>query len=442
MTPQLYQSIKMMAMPIQDLRNAIREELEKNPALEIVEDKSTVSWDDIKSESTEDRIDYFDDSSDVGYSNYQPGSNEDSKRKFIEGALSRPESLHEHLMWQLRVQPLSEEEFSIGELLIRNLDDNGFHIEPPETLVEKEQIETMKRVMKIIQTFDPVGVCTKDYREALLVQIENHPDPYPGSYEVVKDYMDLLEKGKYKEIAKKMGIREKEVKKILDFIRTLEPMPGRNYSADTTRYVVPDVLIKHQEGEFIIVINDEEIPVLRVNPFYEKLEESEEAKGKKIKQFVKTNVQNARWFIRSINQRNETLFKVCKAIVEFQRDFFLKGPKYLAPLTLKDIANEIGVHEATVSRITNGKYVETEWGIFELKYFFSNSVSGTNPDGVKYSKEAVKEIIREIIEQEGVKKKLSDQKISEILAKRGIKIARRTVNKYRKELQIESSSRR
>ncbi len=442
MTPQLYQAIKMMAMPIQDLRNAIREELEKNPALEVVEDKSTVSWDDIKSQSSDDPIDYFDDSSDLGYSSYQASSNEDLKRKFIEGALSKPESLHEHLMWQLRVQPLTEEEFRIGELLIRNLDDNGFHIEPPESLVKENELETMKRVMRIIQTFDPVGVCTKDYREALLVQIENHPNPYPGSYEVVRDYMDLLERGKYREIAKKMGVKEAEVKKILEFIRTLEPMPGRNYSADTTRYVIPDVLIKHQEGEFIIVINDEEIPVLRVNPFYEQLEDSKEGENRKIKQFVKTNVQNARWFIRSINQRNETLFKVCKAIVEFQRDFFLKGPKYLAPLTLKDIANEVGVHEATVSRITNGKYVETEWGIFELKYFFSNSVSGTSPDGSRYSKEAVKQIIKEIIEQEGEKKHLSDQKISEILAKRGIKVARRTVNKYRKELNIESSTRR
>ncbi len=442
MTPQLYQSIKMMAMPIQELRDTIREELEKNPALEIVEDRSTVSWDDLKRENQEDRTDYFDDSSDRGYSNYRSDFGEDTKRKFIEGALSKPESLHEHLMWQLRVQPVTKEEFRIGELLIRNLDNNGFHIEPPETLVKKEELATMKKVMKIIQTFDPIGVCTKDYREALLVQIENHSNPYPGSYELIRDHLELLEKGKYQEIAKKMRIKEREVKKIVEFIRTLEPMPGRNFFSETTKYVIPDVLIKHHEGEFIIVINDEEIPVLRVNPFYEELAESEKTDKKKLKQFVKTTVHEARWFIRSINQRNETLFKVCKAIVEFQRDFFLKGPKYLAPLTLKDIANEVGVHEATVSRITTGKYVETEWGIFELKYFFSNAVSSSSGETSRFSKEGVKQIVKEIIEQESGKKKLSDQKISEILSKRGIKIARRTVAKYRKELEIESSIRR
>jgi len=444
MTPQLYQAIRMMAMPIQDLRQTIREELEKNPALEIVEDKTIVSLDDIRNQNRDDPQDYFDDSSDTGYSNSRRNTGEDKKRKFMEGVLSRPESLREHLIWQLRLQPLSDAEYKIGELIIRNLDDNGFHIESPESLVPESDYKTVKRLIEIIQTFDPVGVCTKDYREAILVQIRNHPDPYPGSYEVVDKYLKLLEKGKYKEISKSIHKSEKDVEAIRSFLRALEPMPGRKYSNEPPRYVIPDVLVKHKDGDFIIVINDEEIPVLSVNPFFTELDDKKkkEKKSKNVNDFVKSNVRNARWFIKSIHQRNATLLKTCKAIIEFQREFFLKGPKYLAPLTLKDIAGDIGVHEATVSRITNGKYMQTEWGIYELKYFFSNSITGPGSTGSKYSKEGVKQIIKEIIEKGGGGKKLSDKKISEILANRGINIARRTVAKYRKELDIESSYRR
>ncbi len=441
MTPQLYQAIRMMAMPIQDLRQTIREELEKNPALEIVEDKTIVSLDDIRNQNRDDPQDYFDDSSDTGYSNSRRNTGEDKKRKFMEGVLSRPESLHEHLIWQLRLQRLSDDEYKIGELIIRNLDDNGFHIEPPESLVPESDSKTVKRLIEMIQTFDPVGVCSKDYREAILVQIKNHPCPYPGSYEVVDNYLKLLEKGKYKEISKSIHKSEKDVEAIRSFLHTLEPMPGRKYSNEPPRYVIPDVLVKHKDGDFIIVINDEEIPVLSVNPFFTELDDKKKKKkeSKNINDFVKSNVRNARWFIKSIHQRNATLLKTCKAIIEFQREFFFKGPKYLAPLTLKDIAGDIGVHEATVSRITNGKYMQTEWGIYELKYFFSNSITGPGSTGSKYSKEGVKQIIKEIIEKGGSGKKLSDKKISEILANRGINIARRTVAKYRKELDIESS---
>ncbi len=291
MTPQLYQAIRMMAMPIQDLRQTIREELEKNPALEIVEDKTIVSLDDIRNQNRDDPQDYFDDSSDTGYSNSRRNTGEDKKRKFMEGVLSRPESLHEHLIWQLRLQPLSDDEYKIGELIIRNLDDNGFHIEPPESLVPESDYKTVKRLIEMIQTFDPVGVCTKDYREAILVQIKSHPDPYPGSYEVVDNYLKLLEKGKYKEISKSIHKSEKDVEAIRSFLHTLEPMPGRKYSNEPPRYVIPDVLVKHKDGDFIIVINDEEIPVLSVNPFFTELDDKKKKKkeSKNVKDFVKSN---------------------------------------------------------------------------------------------------------------------------------------------------------
>jgi RNA polymerase sigma-54 factor len=439
MTPQLYQAIKIMALPIQDLRNTIQEELEKNAALEVIEDRATVSLEEEPRRGQED-YDYFEDTSDPGYA---PGRGEeasDSKRKFIEGVVSRPESLQDHLLWQLRLQPISQEEYRIGEMLIRNLDDNGFHVEPAESLVAEEKRPTLYRMMEMVSSFDPVGVCTKDYREALLVQIRYHPTPHPRATEVVSDYLELLEKGKYRQIARRLKVSEADVRGILEFIRELDPMPGRNFSSEAPRYVVPDIMVRLQDGEFLLYLNDEEIPSLGINPFFtDLLSDKSHAREKDLKQFVHHNIQDARWFIRSIQQRNLTLLKVCKAIIEFQREFFRRGPKYLVPLTLKDIAKEIGVHEATVSRVTSSKYIQTEWGIFELKYFFTNSVPGSGTEGTRFSKEGVKEMIREIIEAEGKEKHLTDKRILEVLYGKGVRIARRTVAKYRKELDIMSS---
>jgi RNA polymerase sigma-54 factor len=287
-----------------------------------------------------------------------------------------------------------------------------------------------------------VGTCTKDYRESLLAQIANHPQPVPGAYEVVRDHLEALEREKYKEIARKLHVGVADVEAIKRFLHELDPMPGRSYSSEQPRYVVPDIRIKNQDGELHIVLNDEDIPVLGVNGFYESLAKDKQQlkQQKKLKSFVNSSLQEARWFIRSVRQRNETLIKTCRSIVEFQREFFRKGPKYLVPLALKDIAKEIGVHEATVSRVTSGKYIQTEWGIFELKHFFSNSVAGSAPGGGRFSKEGVKEMIKEIVA--GESGKLTDEKIAAALAEKGVKIARRTIAKYRKELDIMSSHRR
>jgi RNA polymerase sigma-54 factor len=301
----------------------------------------------------------------------------------------------------------------------------------------------MPWMMEMIRAFDPVGCCTEDYRESLLVQIRLHPSPHPHAAEIIEKHLELAERGKHREIAKKMRVGEEEVRKALEFVGELEPIPGRNFSTDAPKYVIPDVMVKLQEGQFVIYFNDEEIPLLGVNPFFRDLmKDGDKRKPKDVRKFVSSRVQDARWFIRSIQQRNETLLKVSRAIIEFQREFFRKGPKYLLPLTLKDIAQQIDVHEATVSRITNGKYMQTEWGIFELKYFFSNPVSSERPDGSRFSKEGVKQVVKEIIEQEGGGAHLPDKQIVELLAGRGIHIARRTVAKYRTELDIMSSYRR
>ena len=430
-----------MALPIQDLQLKISEEVEKNPALELVEDNKTLSLDDIPIRKNED-FDPFENTSDPGYQRTAE-SGEDTKRKFLEGAVYRKESLQDHLLWQLHVTVLSEKEMEIGELLIRNLDSNGFHLENPETLVKQDDRDILEHMIHIIQEFDPIGVCVVDHRESLLVQSHLRDDMPEEIDRLLTDFMELLEKGKYNEIIRQMKITRDDWEEMLNFLQSLNPYPGGDYSDASYNYVIPDLIIRKKEGEFVIILNDEEIPVMRINPFFEEIQDGGSvADDKKVKQFVNGRVRDARWFINSINQRNQTLLKTATAILEFQRDFFRKGPKYLNPLTLKDVAGEIGVHEATVSRITTNKYVQTEWGIYELKYFFTNSISGAGSSGSRFSKEGVKEVIKEILAENTDGKKLSDQKISDLLSKRGINIARRTVAKYRKELDIHSSFRR
>ncbi len=436
LSPQMIQSIRLMSLPIQELKEEIQHELEQNPALEIVEDRSTLSLDDYKEdrESESEARSLFEASSDPGWS--RTGDEDaDAKRRFLEGAITIAETLQDHLLWQLRLQPLSPEQRDIGERLIQNLDADGFYKEDPYALCHASPPELVNMVMAVVRSLEPTGVCVADYRESLVVQTLLNPAAPPAALVILREHIELLERGKHHDIQKRMKIPEREFAEALAFIKTLNPFPGRQYSAEETRYVIPDVQVKLKEGEFVIVINDEELPVIGINPFFDELAESKHDKATDA--FVKDNIRKARWFIQSIHQRNKTLLKVMRAIVEFQRQFFARGPKYLAPLTLKDIAGEVGVHETTISRIANKKYVQTDWGIFELRYFFTNSISGSGSKGSRFSKEGVKQLIKELLEGEA--KAMSDQEISDTLAKKGIKLARRTVAKYRLELNVDSS---
>ena len=480
MNPLLIQSIRMMELPLIDLREKIEEELEKNPALEVLEDRTTVSLEaTIKMPKEEDA--YFETSSDSGFISRDGEAAAEEQRRFIEGILSHPETLQDHLLWQVRVEPIDDDIRTICEILIQNLDYNGFHKEAPELLFENENPVLIEKAKKIVQGLDPAGTCTADYKESLLVQIALLPDAPDGIVEALS-HLELLERGKITEAAKLMNRTEKQVTAILEKLKELSPFPGRSFSVNETRYVIPDIQVARKEGEFVIILNNEEIPVLGINPFFmkiagnkkmaetpenlpsestpaaanmpaimpavnmpkNKLADNNQVEAKPVRDFARENIKEARWFINSINQRNHTMLRVTRAIVEFQRSFFMNGPKYLAPLTLRDIAEELGLHETTVSRIANNKYMQTEWGIFELRYFFSNSISGTGSGGSKYSKKGVKEIIREIIMSEQKRKTnskspLSDQDIVGLLAKRGITLARRTVAKYRNELDLGSS---
>lgn len=437
LSPQMLQSIRLMALPLQELKEQIQEEIEANPALEVVEDRSTVSLETLpeREEGESEKVEVFENSSDPGFTS-RSGSDDDSKRMFIEGAIARSETLQEHLLWQLRLQPIGEERRDIGEALIQNLSDDGFHKESPYVLRPKADKALVDEVMALVQSFEPVGTCTTDYRESLLAQAELAPEAGHVVIDILKDHIDLLEHGKLSELQKRLKLSEAELQGALAFIKGLSPFPGRAYSSTEPNYVIPDLLVKLKDGDFVIVLNDEEIPILGIDPFFDRLAE-DKAGDKATGIYVRDNIKRAKYFIHSIRQRNQTLLKVARTIVEFQRAFFARGPKYLAPLTLKDVAEEVGVHETTVSRIAHKKYIQTDWGIYELRYFFTNSISGAGSSGSHFSKEGVKQVIKEIIESE--ERALADRDIMDILGRRGIKLARRTVAKYRSELDLDSS---
>jgi RNA polymerase sigma-54 factor len=456
MSPQMYQSIKLMEMPLIDLREKIGEELERNPALEVLEDNSTVSLDE--TEAPGEEREYFETSSDSGYI-YSGGgaAASDDHHRFIEGVLTRPETLQQHLLWQLQLEPVDGELRAIAAMLIQNLDDDGFHRELPETIFKENQPEIppfrLAEAMRLVQTLDPPGCCTANYHEALKVQAALLCPDAPACMEDALDHLELLEREKFAEAAKKMNCDKDDARECFDLIKTLSPFPGRLFTAAAAevRFVVPDLQVVRDSSrvggdssnDFVIILNNEVIPVLGINPFFKKLEP--EARRGRMKnsadqsaqKFARENIREARTFINSISMRNHTLKMVARAIVEFQRPFFANGPQYLTPLTLGDIARELGIHETTVSRTANGKYMQTEWGIFELRYFFTNSISGTGSGGSRFSKEGVKAIIEELVNTD--EQNLSDLDISELLAQRGISLARRTIAKYRKELDLGSS---
>ncbi|MDR2716592.1 MAG: RNA polymerase factor sigma-54 [Treponema sp.] len=458
MAPQMYQSIKLMEMPLIELREKIGEELERNPALEVVEDNSTVSLDD--EEAAGEEMEYFETSSDSGFINSGAGgaAASDEHHRFIEGALSRPETLQQHLLWQLQLEPANDELRAIASVLIQNLDDDGFHKEPPETIFNKAPFLTppprLAEAIHLVQTLDPIGCCTANYHESLKVQIALLYDDAPVCMESALDYLELLEREKFPEAAKKMNCSKDEARGCFELIKKLSPFPGRLFAGAEVRFVAPDVQVvrggcaggiagNYDSGDFVIIFNNEVIPVLGINAFFKKLD-PEIHRGRiknsadyAAQKFARENIKEARGFINSLAMRNHTLMMVTRAVVEFQRPFFMHGPQHLAPLTLRDIAEKLGIHETTVSRTANGKYMQTEWGIFELRYFFTNSISGAGSDGSPFSKEGVKAVIQELVNAD--EQNLSDLDIAELLAQRGISLARRTVAKYRKELDLGSS---
>lgn len=448
MTPELRQAITILQLSSIELSEYIEQEILNNPVLEIKEDSAKENNDDLEDVKLEDKEDskeeidweeYFQDSNNYDYKNSKV--NYDQEEYSYENFITKAPTLQEHLIFQLQLSLLPKEYMRIGEFLIGSLNRNGYLTCSTQDIAKilKVGVDEVEKVLELIQTFDPLGVGARNIEECLLIQVYQQDIKNPNVEIVIKSHLKELAEGRYSKIAEALNISLKEVQEIKDIIQSLEPKPGRNFQDSGVQYVVPDAIIKKVDGEYIIIINDTTAPRLTINNFYRELLSSE-SKGSSISKFLENRFESALWLIKSIDQRRMTLYNVVNSIVEVQRDFFEKGIHYLKPLTLKDIADMIGVHESTVSRATNGKYVQTPRGTYELKFFFSSGIDNVSGDAT--SSESIKKMLKDIIDNEDSYNPYSDQKITDMFRQKGIIISRRTIAKYRDELNIPPSTRR
>jgi RNA polymerase sigma-54 factor len=463
MTPNLQQAIKLLQFSRLELQSYISQEMLENPMIEESlleepeeaeenqqnEDKgqpipSTESPEAEKVVNAEMEWErYFDDGVDYGLG-YMP--REAREPVLYENFVRRTDSLHDHLNWQLQMSNLDDAGRNIGYYLIGNISDDGYLYDDLEELARTERlpVEELERVLAIIHKFDPVGVGSRNLSECLLVQMDHLGIEDELAREIVKNHLPLLERKRYNELSRAMRRSLEELKPALEVIEALEPRPGREFAIQPTLYVVPDVYVEKVDGEYIITLNDDGLPNLRISGFYKRLLSREMNGGSddgQTKEFLEKKFRSAVWLMKSVEQRQRTIYKVASSIVRKQRDFFDKGIRSLKPMVLRDVAEDIDMHESTVSRVSTNKYLHCAQGVFELKFFFHSGITGENGEGV--SSLRIKEIIREEISREDSQKPLSDQKLAQVLERRmGVTIARRTVAKYRIDMNIPSSSQR
>ncbi|MCL1926147.1 MAG: RNA polymerase factor sigma-54 [Syntrophorhabdaceae bacterium] len=461
MTPQLQQAIKLLQLSRLELEQAVREEMEVNPALEDASDEapegelSTPETSEPEAPATPeempasqesgliDRIDweyYFGEGGHGERINRDP--EDEDGAPYYENTLTRRLSLSEHLEVQIRLLDMPESEREAALYLAGNIDENGYLNTTVEEAAEAlgMPVEEVSKALVAVQTLDPLGVGARDLQECLLIQAKDKGEEFELPMRIIKDYFDLFSKGDIAGIARKLKLSKEAVKEAFQKLVTLWPRPGRAYSEDEIQYITPDVHVFKMDDQWIISLNEDGQPRLRLSSFYRHLlTDGGQGMPREEREFLKQKVNSALWFIKSIEQRKRTIYKVVESIIKLQNGFFEKGVKFLRPLTLKDVAEDIEMHESTVSRVTSGKYVHTPHGTFELKYFFN---SGLNRGGGEedIASKSVKEKIREIIRSEGEKKPLSDQELMRLLQNQGIRIARRTVTKYRAQLGLLSSS--
>ena len=365
-------------------------------------------------------------------------------RPSLEATYTRRASLGEHLEWQLQVMDLTEAEREIADWVIGNIDDRGFLRSTVEEVARQASAseEDVERVLAAIQTLDPLGVGARDLRECLLIQIDAKHVGGPLVREIVDQHIDLLQKKDFRGLAKATGREIEVVAAAAKVIGSLEPRPGRGFGGDDPVYISPDIYVHKIGDEFHVLLNEDGLPKLKISSMYRDVMTGGVPKGmeKDTKEYVHDKVRSAMWLIKSIHQRQRTIYKVMQSIIHYQRDFFEHGVAHLKPLNLRDVADDIEMHESTVSRVTTNKYVHTPQGIFELKYFFNSSISRF--EGEALASESVKEKIRKIIESEDPVRPMSDQRIAEMLKAANIDIARRTVTKYREAMNILSSTKR
>lgn len=467
MTPQLQQAIKLLQLSRMELVDAIQAELEQNPALEeelrpesqAVEQEQALlgqapgeraaAEPDRQQEVSGDQesVKEIDWEQWLESYNSTPAPvvrrQQDEDLPTLEQTLSDQETLQEHLLHQLGELDLVEEDIAIAQHIVGALDERGFLVgaHPLEDIAIALELSVshVERVLELVQGLEPIGVAARSLEECLLLQLRHRGLGDSLAARLIAEFMTALEKRNYAQIAKQAEVSLEEVAAALEVIRDLDPRPARSFGGDRSVYITPDIYVQRVGDEYQIVLNEDGLPLLRVSKYYRDVLKNGAASD--AKSYVQDKLRSAQWLIRSIHQRQRTIYRVMESILKFQRDFFDKGVAHLKPLILRDVAEDIGMHESTISRVTSNKYVHTPQGLFELKYFF-NSAIGTSGGGDDMASVSVKHRIKQVIEEEDSTKPLSDQAIANLLKKEGIKIARRTVAKYREALGILSSSQR
>lgn len=457
MTPQLQQAIKLLQLSHIDLEDLIAQELEENPALEeTAPETEEGATDEQKKPDKTNELAASDKIGSVDWQDYleshsnsihgsltaEAGREDGDGYPSWENTLTKTESLYDHLVWQLRLSNLDERAQTIGMYIIGNLDERGYMELPLEEVcrVTGATPEEAEPVLKRIQFFDPVGVASRDLRECLLVQLENLGLSDGLAARIVSGYLSELESRRYEKVARDLAITIDDVITAARLIATLEPKPARGFGDEQVRTIIPDVTVQKIGDEYMVLLNDEGVPHLRVSALYHRLSGAEGDEAAQARAYLEDKVRAATWLIKSIHWRQQTLYRVTHSIFKFQHDFLDDGVSQLKPMVLRDVAEDIGMHESTVSRATANKYVYTPQGLYELKYFFQSGLRRANGEDV--ASESVREKIRSLISTEDPRKPYSDQDLARLLSQQAIDIARRTVAKYREAMGILPSSRR
>lgn len=457
MTPQLQQAIKLLQLSRMELETEVRKELDENPILEEAMDlkeedlqrtreaASEVEAPDSSSTQDPQKTDEFDWDSYLENQSKPSNLNSSSGSEEImnyENVISTTQSLHDYLTWQARMFGFSDEELNYAEILINYIDDDGYILTPLAEIAASEQVDEkeLAEILPFVQEFDPPGVGARDLKECLLIQAKFLEEDTNDLVHLINHHMRDLERRNFDQIAKAMNRDVMEIVEISKIIYSMDPKPGRAYAPEDTQYVTPDVYVYKVGDDYLVSLNEDGLPRLKISNFYKNMMKASDTEGKKTQDYIQEKLRSAVWLIKSIHQRQRTIYKVTESIVKHQKDFFDHGGAHLKPMVLRDIAADIGMHESTVSRVTTSKYVHTPQGIFELKYFFNSGISTS--DGDSMASESVKLKLKELIEKEDPKHPLSDQQLVDLMKKEGIQIARRTVAKYRDVLKILPSSRR
>ena len=459
MTPQLQQAIRLLQLSTLELQQELQQALESNPLLEQIDTHEEIDTRETQDSETLDTADALEQKEmpeelplDASWDTiYTAGTPSGTSGDYIDDELpvyqgETTQTLQDYLMWQVELTPFSDTDRAIATSIVDAVDDTGYLTVPLEDILESMgdeeiDIDEVEAVLKRIQRFDPVGVAAKDLRDCLLIQLSQFDKTTPWLEEarlIISDHLDLLANHDFRTLMRVTRLKEDVLKEAVNLIQSLDPRPGQSIQTGEPEYVIPDVLVRKHNGHWTVELNSDSIPRLQINQHYASM--CNNARNDGDSQFIRSNLQDAKWLIKSLESRNDTLLRVSRCIVEQQQAFFEQGEEYMKPMVLADIAQAVEMHESTISRVTTQKYLHSPRGIFELKYFFSSHVN--TEGGGEASSTAIRALVKKVIAAENPAKPLSDSKLTSLLSEQGIMVARRTVAKYRESLSIPPSNQR